>query len=249
MINKLLFFQKQSEKNIGNILTQSIKLLTKCILPLNKLGIYHMDLKSNNMLVKKKKIFIIDWGLADIDPTIESFSKESKFIFNFPFGNIVFGRMFNYFCKFKIPIEEARQNVRLFLKYYEEDKQIKLIKTIMTLLNKNYLECIENYLVNIITNYTKEEYFKIFLYNVDIWGFVCIFIDILEIFNQYRNILTLLFDYIYTCTGYLDTRIIIQYIEKLIKQMKKNTSRNTKRKRSTITDTSRFKNTTRNNKY
>ena len=123
-----------------------------------------MDLKSNNMLVKKKKIFIIDWGLSEIDPTVELLSKESKFIFNFPFGNIVFGKMFNYFCKFKTPIEESRQNVRLFLKYYNEDRQLRNIKNIMVLLNKNCLECIENYLVDIITNYTKEEYFKIFLH-------------------------------------------------------------------------------------
>jgi serine/threonine protein kinase len=232
-----IFFQKQNEKNIGVIILQLIKLLTHCILRINKLNIYHLDLKSNNILVQKGQPHIIDWGLSEIYPTMLTFRGHNKFQFNLPFGNVVFGENFNNICRFKVPPEEARRSVKLFMASYKYS--LETIETIMKLLNKNHLECLEEYLVNIIINYTKEEYFEIFLHNVDIWGFVNIFVDILESFKHYRQILFWLFNYIYSNPGYLDIKIIIDNIRLLSDNMKKNTVKNTRRRRSSITNTSK----------
>ena len=234
-----LFFQKQNEKQIGLILSQLIKLLTHCILRLNKLRIYHLDLKSNNILVEKNQPYIIDWGLSDIYPTMLSFRSHNKFHFNLPFGNVVFGEKFNDVCNFKVSHEEARRCVKLFMNNYPLES-LETIGFIMKILNKNYLECLEDYLVNIISNYTKEEYFEIFLHNADIWGFANIFIDILETFKHYRPFLFWLFNYIYSHVGYLDTKLIVDNIKLLSNNMKKNTSKTTRRRRSSITNTSKI---------
>lgn len=234
-----VFFQKQREKEISQILLQSIKLLMFCIIPLNKLKIYHLDLKSNNILIKKKQLFVIDWGLSEINPSIETF-RYNKFAFNIPFGNVVFGETFSQMCNFKVSREEAKKCVVQFMNYYKDGKDsLKTIEEIMKLLGKNHMECIENYLIDIITKYTKEEYFEIYLHNADFWGFASIFIDILEIFKQYRGIISPIFHYVYTHTGYLEPDVFIETITTLSKYMKKSTKKTVKRKRSTITNTSR----------
>ena len=101
-----------------NFNERMIDLLTNAIIPMNKKGIFHGDLKSNNILVniENNKLFlrIIDWGLSGIyipNVTNESQFSESgfrgdwKFIpskfrdrpfqFNVPFSSILFSKKFN----------------------------------------------------------------------------------------------------------------------------------------------------------
>jgi hypothetical protein len=95
-----------------------IDLLTNAIIPMNKKGIFHGDLKSNNILVNvennKLVLKIIDWGLSGLyipNVTNESqfsesgFSDDWKFIpskfrdrpfqYNVPFSSILFSNDFN----------------------------------------------------------------------------------------------------------------------------------------------------------
>lgn len=78
-----------------------IELLHKAILPMNKLGVFHSDLKASNILINetKTKTRIIDWGLSDIYKT-HVFSefpdawKSRPLQFNLPIGNILISDMF-----------------------------------------------------------------------------------------------------------------------------------------------------------
>jgi len=95
-----------------------IDLLTNAIIPMNKKGILHGDLKSNNILanIENNKLYlrIIDWGLSGLyipNVTNETQFSESgfrddwKFIpsnfrdrpfqFNVPFSSILFSKIFN----------------------------------------------------------------------------------------------------------------------------------------------------------
>jgi hypothetical protein len=107
------------ERNIIVIFNEKmIDLLTNAIIPMNKRGIFHGDLKSNNILVniENKKMFlrIIDWGLSGIyipNVTNESQFSESgfrddwklipskfrdrPFQYNVPFSSILFSKKFN----------------------------------------------------------------------------------------------------------------------------------------------------------
>ena len=78
-----------------------IELLHKAVLPMNKLGVFHSDLKASNILINetKTKTRIIDWGLSAIYKT-HVFSefpdawKDRPLQFNVPIGNILISDMF-----------------------------------------------------------------------------------------------------------------------------------------------------------
>jgi serine/threonine protein kinase len=211
------YLRQQTQKNISIILQNMSVLLIACISRLNKLGIYHMDLKADNVLVDKQQLYIIDWGISRINPRIEQFEHYKNFSYNVPFGRVLFGNKFELW-KFKISETEARKHVTLFMKNYEEEmSHFRIIKRAMTFLNKN--DYVEKYLINILTKYTKDEYFKIYLHNIDIWGFV---FSIIELLNNYeirdytfkQNIYMLL-NYLYTHTGYLDVQKIASDLKSL----------------------------------
>jgi hypothetical protein len=116
-IDHFLYNNINNIKLIYNFNLKMIDLLDNAILPMNKKGLYHADLKSNNMLVnvinnKKMYIRIIDWGLssiylpsdilntsykndtAEFSQIPENFS-ERPFQYNVPFSSVLISRRFN----------------------------------------------------------------------------------------------------------------------------------------------------------
>jgi hypothetical protein len=107
------------ERNIIVIFNEKmIDLLTNAIIPMNKRGIFHGDLKSNNILVNGENnimyLRIIDWGLSGIYmPNVLNESQFSEsgfrddwkliptkfrdrpFQYNVPFSSILFSKKFN----------------------------------------------------------------------------------------------------------------------------------------------------------
>ena len=99
------------EKNSNNV--HNMKYLNKClikllengIIPMNKLGVFHCDLKSSNILVNEKndKLYtkIIDWGLSTTyninnhNNTIPDVLTRRPLQYNVPFSNILFNSTFN----------------------------------------------------------------------------------------------------------------------------------------------------------
>jgi hypothetical protein len=96
-----------------------IDLLTNAIIPMNKRGIYHVDIKSDNILVNiengKMMLRLIDWGLSvlyipnvtnDSQYSDDGFTDEWKYIpskirnrpfqFNIPFSFVFLSTKFNY---------------------------------------------------------------------------------------------------------------------------------------------------------
>jgi len=75
-----------------------IDLLKNGIIPMNKLGLFHNDLKGENILYKDENSRIIDWGLASIQKTnnIPSVITNRVVQYNLPYSSILFN---NYFHK------------------------------------------------------------------------------------------------------------------------------------------------------
>lgn len=118
-IDRFLKYNITDLNLVYNFNLKMINLLEKAILQMNKKGLYHGDLKSNNILVsiednKKMYVRLIDWGLSGIYlPNIvlqtlvteSGFEDEWKeipdvfrnrpFQYNVPFSNILFSRQFN----------------------------------------------------------------------------------------------------------------------------------------------------------
>jgi hypothetical protein len=73
-----------------------INLLIHGIIPMNNLGLFHNDLKGENILYKNEQSRIIDWGLASIQKNneIPSIITDRVIQFNVPFSNILFNSFF-----------------------------------------------------------------------------------------------------------------------------------------------------------
>jgi hypothetical protein len=109
-INVHRFFEKITKNGSLNYemvlqLNKSlIDLLKNGILPMNKVSIYHRDLKAGNVLIvvdRNKNILtrIIDWGMSGVFNILQDQSIPDRFLngsmqFNNPFSNIIFSEEF-----------------------------------------------------------------------------------------------------------------------------------------------------------
>lgn len=102
LANKLVKGDKEEKKRFGHLNNSMIRTLKNAIVPMNKKGIIHCDLKGDNMLVKAEKLAsgepyvkVIDWGLGGkFNPnnkgSIPEAVKNRPVQFNAPFGVILF---------------------------------------------------------------------------------------------------------------------------------------------------------------
>jgi hypothetical protein len=161
------------------------QLLEKGIIPMNKMNIYHNDIKDSNILVdisnNELKTRLIDWGLSTKyipfkNKLIPSILKNRPFQFNVPFSNIIFSDFFieNYTEFLEINNNNLNvDNLQLFLNKYISFWNKKrgfghweYINKIFYLLYQNNItpiqdyelitkETILNYITNILIKYTK----------------------------------------------------------------------------------------------
>lgn len=108
------------ETNLVNMMKKInlklIELLNKGIFVLNKNNIYHMDIKSNNILIKDEtNVQLIDWGMSFVEEnkkkgksiSIPSVLNNKPLSFNMPYGAILFSDITdsivkNFFKKYNI---------------------------------------------------------------------------------------------------------------------------------------------------
>jgi hypothetical protein len=197
--------------NLAKVLVSFIDIIKNCISVLNYHNVYHSDLKAPNLLVNKNKLYIVDWGNSVINPTMDRFEHHNSLTYNAPFGVVLFGSNFRN-CEFNNP-----ECVLSFLKNHQMTGHLKYIQEIISFFGMNP-NCIEDYLIKIITTYTKEEYFKIFLHNLDLWGIVSCLIEIFFNTKHRKNVVFKkhgyeMFSYIYTHVDYLDIQKIINLFE------------------------------------
>lgn len=163
-----------------------INLLQHAIIPMNKLGIYHNDLKSDNVLYKNNNIRIIDWGLAmfrNKNNTIPNILLNRSLTFNTPFSKILFAPdLLNKFKKYNLKQCDPK---KLYLKlfyilqdYYDIHVQyigkghqnflINIIETIISINTSN----LSNYnvliiLKNIVASYCAKVLLKYYDFTTD----------------------------------------------------------------------------------
>jgi hypothetical protein len=220
-----------------------IKLLNNGIVPMNKLNLYHLDLKAPNILVGDDyKSRIIDWGLSGIQIDINIIPeavKDRPFMYNAPFTICLFQSDFKYFIKNKITniksvlgipissLQQIKEDIRLamhewvhkFIGKGYQGHYDYIHSVLLTEILVNYAEYpksysskisspelntviygsyLKNYIVNALTEvvvyYTSLEgifddinYFNnSYKHNVDIWGFLSTYYDILAL-SRTRN--------------------------------------------------------------
>lgn len=183
-------------------------LLLNGIIPMNKLEIYHGDIKESNVLVNVKETALnprlIDWGLTIIYSVPTSVPIRWTNIplqFNVPFSNIMFSNMFqqnlNKFMNEK-PINKSLVNceefIKIFLKKIIKRGHHSYIQYIFCIIfdsKSEYENIIINYIASIIFLYLADRQkmditwlmdylITIYKHNLDIWGFVMIYLPFLE---------------------------------------------------------------------
>jgi len=171
-----------------------IDLFLNGVLFMNKLNVYHLDLKASNMMINDDyQIKIVDWGLSAILDEKEIPEKIQRPLhFNLPYSIIILN---NDFIQFINDIFERNPNIthegimsklstfyNIFAETYGRGHEIYINEILHNLLQtKKYLhnQVILRYIADIIIKFRKNNkfdvknyYINVFLKNVDIWGFV-----------------------------------------------------------------------------
>lgn len=194
--------------NFNHLNKMLLNLLVGGIFQMNKLGVYHNDIKDANILVgKDENCRIIDWGISvkTTGSVIPKNMKNRPFQYNSPFSTILFSDEFiksykqylktnkNKYPKQTFTFEDAGIFVKNYVKYWNTIRGIGHLDTILELIDMitnndgNAMDIILEYITKIVFKYTNEDdiliidYFKnIYLENVDIWGFLMVYVGILE---------------------------------------------------------------------
>jgi hypothetical protein len=215
-----------------------IDLLVNGIVPMNKLGIYHGDIKDSNILISSSETDLnaklIDWGLTfEYKEGQQGFPKKvyrRPFQFNVPFSVILFNtefiKMYTDFLQKNSENESNKLNnysIREFVINYiftwneiRGPGHLSAINDIMRKMELGKLPAVSKtkvkahiieydftyyyiieYITQILFKFTNEngefnilKYFEdIFLPNLDIWGFIMIYIAIFErIYDHIPNL-------------------------------------------------------------
>ena len=201
---------------IQDVNSSLIELLVNAILPMNKMGIYHNDVKESNILVNsKKECRLIDWGISAITTgnSVPKKMKNRPFQFNAPFSLILWNDTFDtmytdFLKKFEtsskkdLMFYDVKEFIIEFIGSWEKIRgpgHIDVILSIISLVNENKSvydgkQVIINYITTIVFTYTKNgknnliDYFRdIYLKNVDVWGFIIGYAIVLEKMHEKRE--------------------------------------------------------------
>ena len=122
--------KKLTPETFVNVNNNLIKLLKNGISPMNKLKLFHFDLKGPNILISDDyKARIIDWGLSgsQIANEVPDIIKTRPFMYNAPYSVCVFDHDFKAFVKQNIrnilshignpisSLNEIRSDIKLYM--------------------------------------------------------------------------------------------------------------------------------------
>lgn len=187
-----------------------IGLLEHGIIPMNKLKIFHFDIKGSNILVSTNESAmhtrLIDWGLSkqlinNKDIMLDEISHR-PFQFNLPYSIIIFNRKFidayEQFLSAKPRPATAAEIYTYTFNYLTELEKtdrgahlrgvLRDFKMIFT--GQFGMNTIAKYVADILVKYTKNnklelhDYLSIFLHNVDIWGFAMAYLAFTDIISK-----------------------------------------------------------------
>ena len=187
-----------TEEDFNKLNEQLIDLLQNGIYTMNKLGIYHCDLKPENLVYKDKRVRMIDWGFAviidssnkkeNLEKNIKLFKTLEVMYYGLPFTNILLlkdieqGRTF-----FKKLAEksEGKSERDICREYYKKiytnstpSSYFPLLNTITPRFLTGSGKTLTDYAIDnledvIFSDLTNETFFyDVFLPNADIFAFL-----------------------------------------------------------------------------
>lgn len=201
---------------LSGVSDQLLDLLVGGIVEMNKKHVLHADLKDSNILMDHFGATIIDWGLSTtytLKSIPEKLMNRSMF-YNLPFSGILFNNMFLEMHGQILSMDSnysSEQTVRVFAESfvkewfnYRGQGHYSIIKRIFGYLfitdiidtDKIAMDYIVSYLTAIIVEFTHNwkvdllKYFNnVYRHIVDIWGFLTVYLSILELLaDNYKRL-------------------------------------------------------------
>jgi len=180
-----------------------IQLLENGIIPMNKLNVYHCDVKDTNILINSSyESLLIDWGFAFIKKTtsIPKMLKKRPFQFNLPFSVILFSDEFkNMRVNFsdKLQAEDIVKSYKEKKGHYEYiNKMICAIKNEPDIVkgeSQYTFPLVVDYIYDSIRRFSSNGVFDAlnyynneFIHNVDIWGFIVTYLPLVKKNDAFR---------------------------------------------------------------
>jgi serine/threonine protein kinase len=207
-------YVKNNLKTFHQLNSKLIQLLKNGIIPLNKNHIYHNDIKDSNVLVhfdvstQSIKTKLIDWGLSCTYKPNDKLPKPWKnrpLQFNVPFSVILFTDLFvASYTKFSTAATNEKNIpsfVRTYFKAWKKKRGKGHLSYITYMFKLIELESetktyIINYLSEIVSTFlenkmTLTDYLNnVFIKIIDIWGFITLYVPLLEIlYNNLQNLI------------------------------------------------------------
>jgi hypothetical protein len=141
---KEILYDDNIYKEFANINNLLIELLLKAIVPMNKIGVNHFDLKPSNILFRDNSLKIIDFGLSKIHNHKYVNDVNSSILYNIPLSSILFDNTINqYISKFYKNFEITELNKHMINKILS----IQLINLYYKLHSSGHNDNISNQLI------------------------------------------------------------------------------------------------------
>lgn len=202
----------RSKEEFKTFNSKLVNLLRYGVMKMNDANVYHCDIKLQNVLFNKNKLLLIDWGFSYVHHHISSFDIPTKFVryplhFNMPITVCLFGESIRKAISTKIQSQKGKINFDEVAKYawslvkssrkghyqilveqYDRVKPINVLKSFDEFAMNTYKRIFMKYTNEKTSFFDLYRYFKEFyLHNVDLYGIIVCFMNVMEIINNNDN--------------------------------------------------------------
>ncbi len=194
---------KSEISELNNVHKSLVKLLKNGIVPMNKLNVFHCDVKDTNILIDGEyNSVLIDWGFAFAKKgnQIPKMLKRRPFQFNLPLSVILFSDEFNQMA---VDLKDKKQAEDIVNKYKGKQGHYEYINNMICLIKgeKDLVACEQrytfpfavNFISDVLRRFSPENVFDAldyynseFIHNVDLWGFIVTYLPLMKRSNKFK---------------------------------------------------------------
>jgi hypothetical protein len=194
---------KSEMSELNNVHKSLVKLLKNGIVPMNKLNVFHCDVKDTNILIDSEyNSVLIDWGFAFAKKgnQIPKMLKRRPFQFNLPLSVILLSDEFN---KMAVDLKDKKQAEDIVTKYKEKQGHYEYINNMICLINgeKDIVAGEQRYTFPFAVDFihdilrrfspgnvfdATDYYNSEFIYNVDLWGFIVTYLPLIKRSDKFK---------------------------------------------------------------
>ena len=188
---------KTEMSELNDVNKSLVKLLKNGIVPMNKLNVFHCDVKDTNILIDGDyNSVLIDWGFAFAKKgnRIPKMLKRRPFQYNLPLSVILFSDEFN---KMAVELKDKKQAEDIVTKYKEKQGHYEYINNMVCLIKgekdivageKRYtFPFAVDFIYDVLRRFSPgnvfdpvDYYNSEFIHNVDLWGFIVTYLPLIK---------------------------------------------------------------------